>query len=92
MIGDGKLVGPNGEDQDALLFASKTMRSVDMIDIMRNNFGFKGEELTFSHVCQTLLRVPPYGFPEDMVVKPADYVYANFENTEKNRGNHVLKL
>ncbi len=82
-IRDGKLVGPNGEDQDALLFASNTMRSTDMTDVLRNCYGFQGEELQFSQVCQTLLQEPAYGFPEDMEVKPEDYVYANFENTEK---------
>ncbi len=82
-IRDGKLVGPNGEEHDALLFASKTMRSTDMMDVLRNCYEFQGEELQFSQVCQTLLQESAYGFPEDMEVKPEDYVYANFENTEK---------
>jgi DNA polymerase elongation subunit (family B) len=71
------------DKQDAFLFASNTMRSVDMVDVVRNTFGFQGEDLQFSSVCHSLLEEPAYGFPEDMEVAPADYVYANFENTEK---------
>jgi hypothetical protein len=82
-IQDGKLVNKNGKEHDAFLFETTTMRSVDMVDVLRNSYGYKGEELLFSSVCQTLLQSPAYGFPEDMEVKPEDYVYANFENTEK---------
>jgi hypothetical protein len=82
-VQDGKLLDKNGKEHDAFLFATATMRSVDMVDVLRNSYGYKGEELLFSSVCQTLLKSPAYGFPEDMEVKPEDYVYANFENTEK---------